>query len=120
MKNFNHLKDKLKSETNVDFAYLFGSFANGDNRENSDIDIAVFLHDNSLNNSLQLGYELSKFLQKDVDLLLLNDVKNLYLLESVFSAKTLLKDSPNRVDFELKKEHDILDYKSFKKSLDVA
>lgn len=34
--------------TNVDFseAWLFGSFANGSNHENSDIDIAIILKDN--------------------------------------------------------------------------
>ena len=118
MKNI--LKEKLKSMDSIEFAYLFGSYAKEEQKEESDVDIAVFLKQNNLDVRLQLSYELSKLLKKDVDLLVLNDVKNLFLLEAVFREGKLLKDSQQRVDFELVKEHDILDYKEFKRAINAA
>ncbi len=114
------LEEKLATLNTIKFAYIFGSYARGTQKEKSDVDIAVFLEQNNLDAQLQIRYELSKFLKKDVDLVLLNDVKNLFLLADIFRDKIVLKDSDERVDFELKKEHDILDYKEFKRALDAA
>jgi hypothetical protein len=114
------LKNILHTNKLVSFAYLFGSYARGDATSGSDVDIALFLEKTDLDTQLQVNYELSKFLKKDVDTLVLNSVKNLFLLESVFKEGMVLKDSPLRLDFELKKEHEILDYKYFKKMIDAA
>lgn len=116
----NLLSEKLKSVENIEFAYLFGSYARGQQRESSDVDIAIFFKQNTLDARLELCYELSRFLKKEVDILVLNDVKNLFLLEAVFKEGKLLKDSPLRVDFELSKEHDILDYKELKRVINAA
>lgn len=116
----NLLSEKLKSVENIEFAYLFGSYARGQQRESSDVDIAIFFKQNTLDARLELCYELSRFFKKEVDILVLNDVKNLFLLEAVFKEGKLLKDSPLRVDFELSKEHDILDYKELKRVINAA
>jgi predicted nucleotidyltransferase len=114
------LNEKLKSLDNIEFAYLFGSYAREQEREKSDVDIAVFFKQNTLDVRLELCYELSRLIKKEVDLVVLNDVKNLFLLEAVFKEGKLLKDSPLRVDFELSKEHDILDYKELKRVINAA
>jgi predicted nucleotidyltransferase len=114
------LIQKLKTLKNVEFAYLFGSYADGSQKGSSDVDIAVFLDKIDLDSQLQINYELSKLLKKDVDMLILNSAKNLYLLEAVLKKGAVLKDSEKRVDFELAKEHDILDYKEFKRSINAA
>ncbi len=114
------LNEKLKSLDNIEFAYLFGSYAREQEREKSDVDIAVFFKQNTLDARLELCYELSRLIKKEVDLVVLNDVKNLFLLEAVFKEGKLLKDSPLRVDFELSKEHDILDYKELKRVINAA
>jgi predicted nucleotidyltransferase len=116
----NKLIQKMNSMDNILFAYLFGSYAENKADVHSDVDIAVYMKDISLDNQLEVNFELSKLLKKDVDLVVLNSVKNLFLLESIFQKGILLKDSQNRLDFELLKEHDILDYKAFKKYLDAA
>ncbi|MDD5401291.1 MAG: nucleotidyltransferase domain-containing protein [Sulfurimonas sp.] len=116
----NLLIQKLQTLANVEFAYLFGSYAEDLQKESSDIDIAVFLNKTDLDSQLQLNYELSKFLKRDVDLLLLNSAKNLFLLEAVLKKGVILKDCDERVDFELRTGHDILDYKEFKRSIDAA
>ncbi len=114
------LKSLLEEENNVSFAYLFGSFATGEAIANSDVDIAVYLKDDDMNNVLHLIYILSKNLGKEADLTVLNRTRNLFLLDTVFRDGIVLKDSPQREDFELRKEHEILDYKAFKRTLDAA
>jgi len=116
----NALIQKLQTIENVAFAYLFGSYAEDLQKESSDIDVAVFLNKTNLDSQLQISYELSKLLKKDVDILLLNSAKNLSLLEAVLKKSIILKDCDKRVDFELRTQHDILDYKEFKRSLNAA
>ena len=50
----------------------------------------------------------------------LNDIKNIYLLEDIIKNGIILKESEQRFDFELIKQHDILDYKVFRKYIDAA
>ncbi len=114
------LNASLLLNDNVIFAYLFGSFAKGEQTSSSDVDIALYLKDSSLDNQLQIIYELSKLLKRDVDLVVLNSVKNIYLLEDILKNSIVLKDDEKRVDFELLKEHEILDYKAFKRYIDAA
>jgi len=112
--------NKLVSMDNVSFAYLFGSYAKDQQTPNSDIDVAIYLNTYCLDKELQINYELSKLLKKDVDIVILNHTKNLFLLESILRDGVVLKESPLRIDFELKKQHEILDYKSFKAYIDAA
>jgi len=115
-----YLKKYLQNNTTIVFGYLFGSYANGTYNNRSDVDIALYLNDLSLDNRLQISYELSKLLKKDVDLVVLNEVKNIYLLENIFNQSVVVKESDERIDFELVKQHDILDYKAFKRMIDAA
>ena len=110
----------LQNDSNIEFAYLFGSYNDGSYDERSDLDIALYLNDYSFDKQLSISFELSKALEKNVDLVILNSVKNLYLLDDILQKGTLLKDNEKRVDFELKKHHQILDYKEFKKSIHAA
>ena len=112
--------NKLNTIENVSFAYLFGSYSKNQQTHNSDIDIAIYLHTYSLDIELQINYELSKMLKKNIDIVILNNVRNIFLLENIFKDGILLKESKKRIDFELKKQHDILDYKAFRKYIDAA
>jgi len=114
------LTSHLSLNNNVIFAYLFGSFAKGEQTSSSDVDVALYLKDISLDSQLQIIYELSKLLKRDVDLVVLNSVKNIYLLEDILKNSIVLKDDKKRVDFELLKEHEILDYKAFKRYINAA
>jgi len=113
------LQNKLSTDNNVLFGYLFGSYASGTPNSRSDVDMALFLKNTSLDAQLQINYELSKLLRKDVDLVVLNSIKNIYLLEDILRNGVLLKDNQGRIEFELKKEHEILDYKAFKRYIDA-
>jgi len=114
------LKNHILNNKTISFGYMFGSYANDTYTNDSDIDIALYLSDRSLDNKLQLNYELSKLLKKDVDLVVLNEIKNIYLLDNIIQKSILIKDSDKRIDFELTKQHDIIDYKEFKRMIDAA
>ncbi len=108
----------------VKFAYLFGSQATDNVSPLSDVDIAVYLDDtaNNLDKHLAIHHALSKRLKKDVDLVVLNNVKNFNLLESILSAGRVIvdRDVDFRKAFEVEKQHQILDYKAFKRYLDAG
>ncbi len=109
----------------VEFAYLFGSYAKNTSTQNSDIDIAVYLkHDcNTFDVKLKIHHQLEIRLNMDVDLLVLNKVHNYNLLQEIFDSGILIKDSTPedaRIVFELNKHHEILDYREFQRIIDAA
>ena len=110
----------LSADDNVEFAYLFGSYADGSAEDSSDIDIAVYLQDLDIDMRLDLHHKLQKALHKDIDLVILNEAKNIYLLKSILYQDIVLKDHPKRTDFELKKEHEIKDFLAFRNYIDAA
>ena len=114
------LKDLLGKDPNVKFAYLFGSYAEGSMHEKSDVDLAIFFHDDSLENRLTLHHAIQKALKKEIDLVDLNCIKNLYLLESILRHGILLKDHEDRPFYEVQKLHDIIDFKVFQNMIRAA
>lgn len=110
----------LHSDNNIAFAYLFGSYADGSFSDESDVDIAVYLQEYSLDTQLTLHHKLEKKFHKKVDLVCLNDIKNIYLLESIITKGVVVKESDERAAFEVAKQHIIIDFKNFKKYIDAA
>jgi len=110
----------LQEDSNVKFAYLFGSYADESYNDRSDVDIALYLDEYNFDKQLSISFELSKALNKDVDLVILNSAKNLYLLDDILRKGVLLKDNEYRVDFELKKHHQFIDFIEFKKRIYAA
>jgi len=116
---------KLLSQMDeIQFAYLFGSYAKGDYNQRSDIDIAVYLKKqyNDFDTKLKIHHKLEVSLHKKIDLIILNSAKNFNLLENIFNDGIIIKDSQgdSRIMYELDREHEIKDYKEFKKLLHVA
>ncbi len=107
-------------QKNVKFAYLFGSRADGSADGKSDVDIAVYLDDNSFDKRLELHHNLEKTIKKDVDLVVLNNVKNFYLLESILNKGESLKASEHKDLFEVNAYHAIEDFKAFQRAIDAA
>jgi predicted nucleotidyltransferase len=116
------IKNILEDLSIVEFAYLFGSYAKGEENNWSDIDIAVFTNStlNTLDTYLEIHHKLAVAFHEEIDLVILNSAKNLYLLEDIISYNIVLKDSEQRFDFEIKREHDILDFKAYRKIIDAA
>jgi predicted nucleotidyltransferase len=108
----------------VKFGYLFGSYANSTFHNNSDIDIAIFYDENSNNfeKELEVHHLLQKEFKKDIDLVNLNNIKNIFLLENILKNGILIKDTNDetRKMFEVYKYHQIIDFKEYRKMQDVA
>jgi len=124
MVNINEIKKILVAMPEVKFAYLFGSYAKETAVSKSDVDIAIFVHENFnlFDAKLKVHHTLEIALNKEIDIVALNHVKNFNLLKDILDNNILLKDSKDdfRVMFELRKEHEIKDYIVFKRMLNVA
>ena len=116
----NTIKSLLSSQDKVLYAYLFGSYAKGDYTDKSDVDVAVYLRDTSLDSRLEVSHILEVALKKKVDLVVLNDVKNMYLLEDILKDGIVVKDAEERAFFEVEKNHAIIDFKNFRRYIDAA
>lgn len=103
MKKF---KDTLIVYEDIIFAYIFGSYSRKSMRENSDIDIGIYLKDNITTHTyLDIKRELSEAVKREVDLIILNEATPLLKyeiyrnhrllfthdkgLENVYKVKTL-------------------------------
>ena len=114
------LQKYIQADDNILFAYLFGSYADGTAHPQSDVDIAIYFQNHTLDDKLTVIHALQKIVHKDIDLITLNEVKNIFLLESVLDKGILLKDHKERPWFEVRKEHEIIDFKNFLKYIDAA
>ncbi len=112
--------NKILSEKGdiVLFAYLFGSHARGSATEKSDIDIAVYLKDQSRQRlfdiKTRLYLELSGALKRnDIDLVIMNTCKNIVLLNCIVTHGVLVysRDEANVLDYEQKILHTAIDFK---------
>ncbi len=112
------IKDILNKDDNVVFGYLFGSYAKGNESERSDIDIAVYLKDTEFDKILTLHHNLQKVLKKEVDMVILNSAKNIYLLESIIKDGIRVKESSTQDIFEVDTNLAILDFKAFREYID--
>ncbi len=120
-KNIINILEKIDE---VEFAYLFGSYSVEQQTFNSDIDIAIFVKNgfNLFDTHLKVHHNLEIFLNKNIDLVILNNAKNFNLIKDILNNGILLKDTfdSTRKIYEVDKMHEIIDYFDFKKMLDVA
>lgn len=116
------LQSVLHNIPEVEFGYLFGSYATKEATSRSDVDVALYLKQDDFNSKLAIHHELQKALHKEIDLVVLNRIKNFDLLQDILDKGVVVKESTDdrRVMFELAKEHEIKDYAVFKKVNDVA
>jgi predicted nucleotidyltransferase len=118
------IKNILEDLSIVEFAYLFGSYAKGEENNWSDIDIAVFTNStlNTLDTYLEIHHKLAVAFHEEIDLVILNNAKNFYLLKDIFNEGIILKDTVDskRKLYEVDKMHEIIDYFELKRILDVA
>jgi predicted nucleotidyltransferase len=116
------LSDLLASFDDIEFAYLFGSYVDGDISKHSNIDIAIYIKDSldRFDVGLDVHHKLEITLDKNVDVVILNDVKNYRLLKDIIYKGIVLKDSEKRPMFEVQKQHEIIDFFDFKRMIDAA
>lgn len=104
----------FRKEDNILVAYLFGSFARGIEAVKSDIDIAILLKktpERLLDYYLQVVDGLSKVLNSDVDLVILNTAPPLLKHQIVKHGKLVhCKDEEARIRFEARTQDEYMDF----------
>jgi uncharacterized protein len=85
-----HIVDFLRSEFSPSFIYLFGSFAKGEGREDSDIDLAIYTNEivNPYKLLLAAG-SLSFEVKRDVQIVHLKDVSTVFAAQIVGKREIL-------------------------------
>jgi len=120
-----NVRKYLKSQSDVQFAYLFGSALHGFFNEESDIDIAIYLKQNSkdfFERRLELIDALSKICHRTVDVLILNRTSSLLLKFSIIAQGKRIyeSDALARKQFEFETLSYYYDYQPLSKMYDFA
>ncbi|NYB52390.1 MAG: nucleotidyltransferase domain-containing protein [Methanobacteriaceae archaeon] len=105
---------ELEKNPMILFAYLYGSVARGEQREDSDIDIAVYLskHTNDPLLESKIGLELQKKLGKNVDIRVINSASLVFIHQVLNNGQLLFSnDDKCRINFETRKMDEYLDFK---------
>lgn len=111
------LKPVFEKYTEILAAYLFGSCAAEDETALSDIDLAIFVENPksfSLTDKLAVHADCCRILKRnDLDLVVLNQTRNLILLEQIIKTGIIIwnQNSPLFDEFELKTLHFAQDFK---------
>lgn len=117
----------LENESDILFAYLFGSFAKGTQNENSDIDIAVYLIDEKILEKYplypsRLSINIENILdKKKVDVRVLNGSTLRFRNQVLMHGKLLhSKDEKKRIEFETSSLAQYYDFKPHIDRYDAA
>lgn len=111
------LTEILENEKDILFAYLFGSYAKGTQDERSDIDIAVYLADESILERdhlypSMLVIQIEDIIKKKVDVSILNGSTLRFRNQVLMYGKLLhSKDEKKRIEFETSSLTQYLDFK---------
>lgn len=106
----------FQKEKDVSFVYLFGSFASGKVNQMSDVDLAVYLDIKDKKQGFKkrclLIGKLLHVLKKELDLVVLNDVEDNFLLYDILTQGKIIdkKDSDLFFDYKTKTIHSVLDF----------
>ena len=88
--NFEKTVKLLKEKLNCEVIILFGSYARGDQRPDSDVDIAIKTKKEiSKKEIFELTQELEQLLKKDVDLVDLNAISDSFRYEILMNGQIL-------------------------------
>lgn len=119
MATINKCKNILMKHDKIVFAYIFGSYAKGNIREDSDIDIAIYLKDNiDTYEYLDMKMELSEVFKREVDLVILNDATPLLKYE-IYKNNILLFTNDKSMENKYKVKT-LFEYNDMKRYLDLS
>lgn len=113
-----------QSYCNVKFAYLFGSYARGENNKSSDIDFAFMIEEGlskidevfARGNLIELGRRIFKI---DVDVVFLNNDTPLLKYE-VIKEGVVIKEHDERAEFESLSIREYFDFKYYSDYYDAC
>lgn len=112
-------RDILINYEYIIFAYIFGSYAKESERENSDIDVAIYLKNHiDTYEYLNMKMELSEALKREVDLIILNDSSPLLKYE-IYKNNILLFNHNKALENRYKVKT-LFEYNDIKRYLDLS
>ena len=112
-------KDVLIEYDNIIFAYIFGSFVTGTYRNDSDIDLAIFINENiSFDEYMEIKMKLTAVCKKEIDLIILNSATTLLKFE-IYKNHILLftRDKNKESGFKVRT---LFEYNDMKRYLDLS
>ncbi|HHV25751.1 type VII toxin-antitoxin system MntA family adenylyltransferase antitoxin [Anaerosalibacter bizertensis] len=116
--SINIFLEQAEEMCNINFAYIFGSYARGEENINSDIDIAIMPKEINMDkmsglfvrgNLIELGKSIFK---KDVDIVFLN-ADSVFLKYKIIQEGIVIKDSRDRITFESIVLREYFDFKYY-------
>lgn len=103
----------------INFAYIFGSYAQNNVRKDSDIDIAIYLKESIDTYAyLDMKMELSEALKREVDLVILNEATPL-LKHEIYKNNILLFSNDKALENRYKVKT-LFEYNDMKRYLDLS
>ena len=119
MNTIENCKNILIEYKDIIFAYIFGSYAQNKIREDSDIDIAIYLKNKlDIDTYLEIKMELSEATKREVDVVILNDATPLLKYE-IYKNNILLFTRDETVESNYKVKT-LFEYDDMKKYLDLS
>ena len=112
-------KDVLIEYDNIIFAYIFGSLVTGTYRNDSDIDLAIFINENiSFDEYMEIKMKLTEVCKKEIDLIILNSATTLLKFE-IYKNHILLftRDKNKESGFKVRT---LFEYNDMKRYLDLS
>lgn len=105
------IKDFLVNNTQIVFAYLFGSFVEED--KFNDIDIALYSAEENID-TIEIALELERFLNVTIDIINIKKAPD-YLIHSISKGDVLIdNDEDLRIDFITAAWSKYLDFKYYR------
>lgn len=105
---------KITKKHKLKLVIIFGSFASGKNRKDSDLDLGVISEKEiSFEKQIVLTNELSQIFKKNIDLSVLNRANPLLLFEASRNAILLYGSQKDFFEFRLRAFHAYNDYQPF-------
>lgn len=117
-KKINIFLEEAEKIYKINFAYLFGSYAKGEQNSNSDIDIAIMpkiIDGDKMSETFIRGnlIEIAKpIFNKDVDIVFIN-IDSVFIKYKIVHEGVVIKDSEDRASFESLALREYFDFKYY-------
>lgn len=112
-------KNVLMKYENILFAYIFGSYAKGNMRADSDVDIGIYLKEEmNIEEYLKIRMDLTKICKRQVDLVVLNAATPLLKYE-IYKNNILLFTRDRTIESNYKVKT-LFEYNDIKRYLEMS
>jgi predicted nucleotidyltransferase len=110
----NQIAVSLEQDTRITMAFLFGSYAKGNARADSDLDIAVYLKEPYQKKWIsEIWGQVESIAGKEVDLIILNNAPATICWSAIRGRQLTIKDQKKYLEFMLDCSREAEDFQEF-------